>query len=150
MLVLTGAASPDPAAKAASKDVEYEAIQIVIEYDIRSPRDGIHAVRPNELYPHVSFVRSMKRFARLTSSQQRIPHCYTCASTADAARCWVPCVDSLWERCTWELIFSVASITSFEQETDQGLEVEEFPMYVIASGELIEQVSRTSLICYAS
>jgi transcription initiation factor TFIID subunit 2 len=62
---------------------------------------------------------------------------------ADAARCWVPCVDSLWERCTWELILSVPRILSYEQETDQGIEVEEFPIVCVASGELVEQVKQT-------
>lgn len=73
-------------------------------------------------------------------SEQRIPHCYTSCDTVDAARCWVPCVDGLWERCSWELVFSVPRVLSYEQETEQGIEVEEFPVVVVASGELIEQV----------
>lgn len=52
----------------------------------------------------------------------------------------MPCVDGLWERCTWELVFSVPRVLNYEQETDQGIEVEEFPLVVVASGELIEQV----------
>lgn len=38
---------------------------------------------------------------------------------------WVPCVDSLWARCTWELIYIVP----------RGVTV-------ASSGELLEQVSR--------
>lgn len=52
----------------------------------------------------------------------------------------MPCVDGLWERCSWELVFSVPRVLSYEQETEQGIEVEEFPVVVVASGELIEQV----------
>lgn len=75
---------------------------------------------------------------------QRIPHCYTSAAVADAARCWVPCLDALWERCTWELVFIVPRVLSFEQETEAGIEVEEYPIVCVASGELMEQVSLAS------
>lgn len=47
-----GAASPDPNAK--SKEPEFEPIQITIEYDLRNPKDGIHVVKPSDLYPNVS------------------------------------------------------------------------------------------------
>ena len=53
----TGAASPDPNAKTPggqnSKDQEYEALNIIIDYDIRNPKDGIQVVKPTDLYPHV-------------------------------------------------------------------------------------------------
>ena len=55
------------------------------------------------------------------------------SSTAySAARIWTPCVDSLWERCTWELEFIVPT------HLDGG---EDIPVMVVSSGELIEQVS---------
>jgi transcription initiation factor TFIID subunit 2 len=39
------------------------------------------------------------------------------------------------------MVFSVPRVLSFEQETDQGgIEVEEFPIVMVASGELLEQV----------
>ena len=38
------------------------------------------------------------------------------------------------------MVFSVPRVLSYEQETEQGIEVEEFPVVVVASGELIEQV----------
>jgi hypothetical protein len=37
----------------------------------------------------------------------------------------------------------VPRILSYEQETDQGIEVEEFPIVCVASGELVEQVKQT-------
>ena len=33
-------------------------------------------------------------------------------------------------------------ILSYEQETDEGIEVEEFPIVCVASGELVEQASQ--------
>lgn len=52
-LAFAGAASPDPNAKGANKEPEYEPMQILIEYEIRNPKDGIQVVKPSELYPHV-------------------------------------------------------------------------------------------------
>ncbi|KAL7425129.1 hypothetical protein Q5752_000817 [Cryptotrichosporon argae] len=51
----------------------------------------------------------------------------------DAARIWTPCVDSLWERCTWEIEVVVPRFLEGEGEVH--------PVVVIASGELIEQVT---------
>lgn len=58
-------------------------------------------------------------------------------TTFDAARVWTPCVDSLWERCTWELEFVVPRyLEGGEPSGDDNA----FPVTVVASGELIEQV----------
>jgi hypothetical protein len=54
-------------------------------------------------------------------------------TTHVAARIWTPCVDSLWERCTWELEFTVPSV--IPDRTDLP------PNLVVSSGELMEQVS---------
>lgn len=43
---------------------------------------------------------------------------------AGQGRIWAPCVDSLWARCTWELIYILP----------MGLTV-------VSTGELLEQVS---------
>ncbi len=56
-------------------------------------------------------------------------------TTHEAARVWTPCVDSLWERCTWELEFIVPSVL------EAG---EDCPVTVVSSGELMEQVSSKS------
>jgi len=90
------------------------------------------------------------------------PHIYTSPTTPDAARCWLPCVDNLWERCTWELDFIVprrwveASTESTSkrrkgkgraraQAGDEGL-----PVTVAASGELIEHVRLSGSCDYAA
>ena len=55
----------------------------------------------------------------------------------------MPCVDTLWDRCTWEIELIVPR--SIKVAADDGLEdiqvVEELPILAIASGELVEQVS---------
>ena len=38
------------------------------------------------------------------------------------------------------MVFSVPRVVSYEQETEHGIEVEEFPVVCVASGELMEQV----------
>ena len=73
---------------------------------------------------------------------QRAPHVYTTPSSPDAARCWVPCVDNIWEKCTWEFEFVVPRFleqrdTSFDDDDPQD---GEYPTVVVCSGDLIEQV----------
>lgn len=74
---------------------------------------------------------------------------YTTPSGPDAARCWVPCIDSLWEKCTWEFEFVVPKFLHQEaedvdgmdvDEQDDGAESAEHPVVVICSGDLTEQV----------
>lgn len=76
---------------------------------------------------------------------QRVPHMYTTPSSPDAARCWVPCVDNLWEKCTWEFEFVVPRHLELQDshsypEDEEGQQEEDNPTIVICSGELIEQV----------
>ena len=79
------------------------------------------------------------------SRPQRVPHVYTTPSSPDSARCWVPCVDNLWEKCTWEIEFIVPK--SLEDDTST-MDVDGdfrddggYPTVVICSGELVEKVS---------
>jgi transcription initiation factor TFIID subunit 2 len=79
-------------------------------------------------------------------SQKRVPHAYTTPSSPDAARCWVPCVDNLWEKCTWEFEFVVPryleeqepSRSSVDDESDDIQDAN--PTIVVCSGDLVEQV----------
>ncbi|QRV80287.1 bromodomain associated protein [Ceratobasidium sp. AG-Ba] len=59
---------------------------LVIEYSVHDPKQGLEFVLPTDSHPH------------------HVPHVFTSPVSPDAARCWVPCLDSLWERCTWELV----------------------------------------------
>ena len=104
----------------------------------------------------------------LENWMQRFPHVFTSAISDIGARTWVPCSDSPRERCTWDLELVapriLASATSSsrpdkavngsiengqdvndgdddEDEEEEEEEVDgEWPISVIASGELIEQV----------
>jgi hypothetical protein len=73
---------------------------------------------------------------------QRIPHAYTSPSSPDSARCWVPCIDNPWEKCTWEFEFVVPRYLEEREVTqDEEEQSDAYPTLVIASGDLIEQVS---------
>jgi transcription initiation factor TFIID subunit 2 len=63
----------------------------------------------------------------------QIPHMFLSPTSHVAARIWTPCVDSLWERCTWELEFTVPH--TLPDRIDLP------PFTVVSSGELMEQVS---------
>ena len=74
-----------------------------------------------------------------------MPHAYTSPSSPDAARCWVPCVDSIWDKCTWEFEFVVPRYLeerdmarSEEEEADDAHDA--IPTIVVCSGDLVEQV----------
>lgn len=71
---------------------------------------------------------------------QRVPHAYTTPSCPDASRCWVPCADSVNEKCTWEFEFVVPRYLE-ELDPLQDEEANELsPTLVVCSGELVEQV----------
>ena len=75
---------------------------------------------------------------------------YTSPSSPDSARCWVPCIDNIWERCTWEFEFVVPKYleeqefdpTSMDFDGDDGsADAGRHPTLVVCSGDLVEQVS---------
>lgn len=77
---------------------------------------------------------------------KRVPHVYTTPSSPDAARCWVPCVDNLFEKCTWEFEFVVPryleerhAVHADDGELDEARDAS--PTVVVCSGEFMEQVS---------
>ncbi|GLB35736.1 putative peptidase family M1 domain [Lyophyllum shimeji] len=103
---------------------EFSPITINITYSLRNPVDGFEFVLPTDSYPY------------------RVPHAYTTPSSPDAARCWVPCVDNMWEKCTWEFEFIVPR---YLEEREVGQDDEEptdaIPTLVVCSGDLVEQVA---------
>ncbi|KZO96454.1 hypothetical protein CALVIDRAFT_514798 [Calocera viscosa TUFC12733] len=98
-------------------------IVIRIDYHLRHPTEGLTFIMPTKAHPY------------------RVPHVYTSPTSADAARCWVPCVDNLWERCTWELEFIVPRSLSAEEDVNMNVTTEETPVVVVCSGEFREQVA---------
>ncbi|KAM0788313.1 hypothetical protein ACM66B_001456 [Microbotryomycetes sp. NB124-2] len=132
----TVAATPREDAK---KEDEYEQITLIVDYEVTEPGAGIVVVGPDETNP------------------SRFPHVFTSGLTDIAARNWVPCSDHAKERCTWELEFIVPRILfsgsdsqkrrptedndeEDEEEDDEDEDEVEWPVRVVASGELIEQV----------
>lgn len=68
---------------------------------------------------------------------------YTTPSSPDAARCWVPCIDNLWEKSTWDFEFVVPRFLEqgeLSQDDDEPAEGEN-PTVVVCSGEFVEQVA---------
>ncbi|KAI5120798.1 hypothetical protein M0805_002425 [Coniferiporia weirii] len=110
---------------AATAAPEFSPIQVRITYSLRNPVEGFQFVLPSDAYPY------------------RVPHAYTTPSSPDAARCWVPCLDSLWEKCTWEFEFIVPrSLEDSSEEMDvDGEDASSNPTVVICSGELVEKIS---------
>ncbi|PPQ63820.1 hypothetical protein CVT24_009770, partial [Panaeolus cyanescens] len=121
-------ATPEPqtpgGVSAHSTSTEFSPIVIHIAYSLRHPVDGLEFVIPSDSYP------------------LRVPHAYTTPSSPDAARCWVPCLDNLWEKCTWEFEFVVPR---FLEEREVNGDDDDFndatPTLVICSGEFVEQIA---------
>ncbi|KAI0068033.1 hypothetical protein BV25DRAFT_1904522 [Artomyces pyxidatus] len=123
------AATPEPQTPGASMSQPIfpvlESITVKIDYSLRNPVDGLSFVLPTDAYPY------------------RAPHVFTTPSSPDAARCWVPCVDTLWERCPWDFEFVVPRYLGDRDGGNMGDDDEEgeHPTVVVCSGELVEQVA---------
>jgi len=53
----------------------------------------------------------------------------------------VPCIDNIWERCTWELEFVVPRYLEERSLTEDDDEPNDLvPTIVVCSGDLVEQV----------
>jgi len=66
---------------------------------------------------------------------------YTTPSSPDSARCWVPCIDNLWEKCTWEFEFVVPRyLEERDIRPDEDEVSDAMPTIVVCSGDLVEQV----------
>ncbi|KAL5494783.1 hypothetical protein ACEPAI_245 [Sanghuangporus weigelae] len=122
--------TPDPIASSQTVPLtqqtsEFSSIQVRITYCVKNPVEGIQFVLPSEAYPY------------------RVPHVYTTPSSPDAARCWAPCLDNLWEKCTWDFEFIVPKTL---EDTSGGADVENddstvTPTIVVCSGELVEKIA---------
>ncbi|KAG8714750.1 hypothetical protein FRC11_007261 [Ceratobasidium sp. 423] len=104
---------------------------LVIEYSIHDPAHGLEFVLPTESHPNY------------------VPHVFTSPSTADAARCWVPCLDNLWERSTWELVLIAPhSLERPSSQPSDAMQLDqpppdpepEFPVVAVASAELTQVI----------
>ncbi|SJX62832.1 related to TAF2-component of TFIID complex [Sporisorium reilianum f. sp. reilianum] len=137
--------APTPGGSAGS--TELAPITVRVDYYLKDPTDGLQFMRPTADAPY------------------RVPHLFTIASSPDAARCWVPCVDSLWERCTWEFELIVPkSLSTADEEEEAGASAREQTtaidasdpdshVVVVCTGDLMEQVTHPNnpskiIFCY--
>ncbi|KAK0208686.1 hypothetical protein DFS33DRAFT_1413599 [Desarmillaria ectypa] len=102
---------------------EFSPIVVKISYSFRNPVDGFEFVLPDDSHPY------------------RVPHAYTTPSCPDASRCWVPCADSVNEKCTWEFEFVVPRYLEEPDHLQDEEANELLPTLVVCSGELVEQVA---------
>lgn len=135
-------ATPEPSTPGVAQGqttLEFSPIVVNIAYSLRNPVDGVEFVLPDDTHPYVSFLIDYAS-SKYEQLPQRIPHVYTTPSCPDAARCWVPCVDNLWEKCTWEFEFVVPRYLEEVDDRDEFDTNELSPTIVSCSGELVEQV----------
>lgn len=125
-MVFSEHATPEPQTPGFSQSQttpEFAPITIHIVYSLHNPVDGFEFVLPTDSHPYY------------------VPHAYTTPSSPDAARCWVPCIDSLWEKCTWEFEFVVPRYLEEREAADDEEQSDATPTLVVCSGELVEQVA---------
>ncbi|RCK67678.1 Transcription initiation factor TFIID subunit 2 [Candida viswanathii] len=71
--------------KSTGSDYYYTPIQIKIVYETKNAKNGVNFVTNDDL-------------------DRKLWHAYTMNSDYNVSTSsWVPCIDSLWERCTWSL-----------------------------------------------
>ncbi|KAI0830772.1 hypothetical protein BC628DRAFT_1355553 [Trametes gibbosa] len=130
--IISEAATPEPQTPGhlslpSHSVTEYRQIEVTVTYSLRNPADGVQFVLPSDPYP------------------TRVPHVFTIPSSPDSSRCWVPCIDNLWEKCAWDFEFvvprSLEQHESLSDDEDEAVETDEYPTVVVCSGELMEQVA---------
>ncbi|KAG9075265.1 hypothetical protein FS749_013086, partial [Ceratobasidium sp. UAMH 11750] len=104
---------------------------VMIEYSVHNPAQGLEFVLPTESHPH------------------HVPHVFTSPVAPDAARCWVPCLDNQWERCTWELVLIAPhSLERLADTRPDGMALDqpaaspepEYPVVAVCSAELVQVI----------
>ncbi|KAJ4485637.1 hypothetical protein J3R30DRAFT_3440949 [Lentinula aciculospora] len=121
--ILNDFSTPEPQAQPSQQVTEFSPIVVKITYSLRNPTEGLQFVLPTESQPY------------------RVPHAYTTPSCPDAARCWVPCIDNFWEKCTWEFEFVVPRYLEERDPSQEDDSSDAVPTVVVCSGELVEQVA---------
>lgn len=125
----TAEGSTPAAAATIPEEIEptYNTIVIRIEYTLEDPRNGVvYVQKDEEIAPY------------------RSNHVYTVNQPLPGAtRSWLPCIDRISERCTWDMEFIVP-------RKDDGAPVPEYDgegsfdevngIMVVCSGDIIEQV----------
>ncbi|KAE8216640.1 hypothetical protein CF327_g222 [Tilletia walkeri] len=144
---------------AAGVPVEYAPITVRIHYTLSNMTEAIRFVQAQDggtvSSSTLAGSRSISSSAATRGSRPNISHVYTEATCGDWARCWVPCVDSLWERCTWELSFTVPTyvhssatgstgVTDTSQQPLSGPAQGNNAITVVCTGDLVEEAVHPS------
>ncbi|KAJ1678313.1 hypothetical protein EV182_004318, partial [Spiromyces aspiralis] len=117
-----------------------EAMRAVSESKVGAAQEW----RPRTLKVKVYFslVRPLSGLVFLTGSYSTYhpSFAYTqCQMEPGYARKWLPCLDTLHERCTWDIRYVVPAFVSFvDPESDGGAEQRK-PVVAVSGGELIAQ-----------
>ncbi|KAI8141998.1 hypothetical protein BJV82DRAFT_616718 [Fennellomyces sp. T-0311] len=119
-------ATPDKPTASLPPTPTYAPITVRIEYTLENPRTGLIFVDPDEnVAPY--------RYHHLYTINQPLP---------GATRSWLPCIDRIHDRCTWEMDFIVPNkLGSLPTGSDgEDMSDDEYPAMVVCSGEMVEQV----------
>ncbi|OUM63817.1 hypothetical protein PIROE2DRAFT_29498, partial [Piromyces sp. E2] len=106
---------------------KYYPIIVRIEYELVDPTSGVYFNMPD-----------------LEAAPYRYPHMYT-YNQCGFTRLWLPCIDKLQERCTWEMEYIVAKtvrpqMLDNSSYVDDDEDDDEAELTVVSSGELVEQI----------
>ncbi|KAI9312583.1 hypothetical protein BX666DRAFT_1984486 [Dichotomocladium elegans] len=118
---------PDkPVSSIPSPSPIFAPVIIRVDYELENPRSGLIFVDPDEaVAPY--------RYHHLYTINQPLP---------GATRAWLPCMDRIHDRCTWDMEFIVPNkLGSLAADYEgESMNDDEFPAMVICSGEVVEQV----------
>ncbi|OAD70358.1 hypothetical protein PHYBLDRAFT_115437 [Phycomyces blakesleeanus NRRL 1555(-)] len=112
-----------PTAPTAVPAPSFAPLVIRVDYILDHPKAGVVFVEPDD-----------ERHSHIYTVNQPLP---------GATRAWLPCIDKISERCTWEMEFVVPrrmSGVTGEYDTEGVFEEEEDATVVVCSGDVVEQV----------
>ncbi|CAG8525045.1 4258_t:CDS:10, partial [Acaulospora morrowiae] len=85
-----------------NNDGEWVPIVVRVEYTLEKPKAGVHFKLPDN--------------DKEIFKPQWDPYMFTINSpTPGAARCWVPCLDRIRDRCTWDFFITVSDVEGFDK-----------------------------------
>ncbi|KAK0545629.1 hypothetical protein OC861_005196 [Tilletia horrida] len=151
-ILLPPGARPEPLTSQSASAVEYAPITIRIHYTLSNITEALRFVKAGDAAGASSATHSLRSAAQ---SRPSSTHIYTEPTCGDWARCWVPCVDSLWERCTWELSFTVPTNISSSGSPSSTAAIDPRnraipsqstgpPVTVVCTGDLVEEAVHPS------
>ncbi|KAG0354057.1 hypothetical protein BGZ54_001872, partial [Gamsiella multidivaricata] len=137
-----GTSTPEPstpqtpaAAQVLSSGVNFAILTVRIDFRLENPSAGVFFNGPDP-------INAPNRAHSVYTINQPLP---------GATRLWLPCLDRLAERCTWDIDFIVPAYAPDEEfaEDEEGWSPEDYDedekVQVICSGDLIQQTTHHSI-----